>query len=57
MLIIGVGLLCSCEINESKTTQGEYTYEEMLSIEPDYIYYDTSGCGLDSRNADAAYDE
>ena len=23
------------------TTQGERTYEEMLSIEPDYIYYDT----------------
>ena len=25
------------------TTQGERTYEEMLSIEPDYIYYDTTG--------------
>ena len=24
------------------TTQGEYTYEEQLSIEPDYIYYDTN---------------
>jgi len=23
------------------TTQGEYSYEEQLSIEPDYIYYDT----------------
>ena len=25
------------------TTQGERTYEEQLSIEPDYIYYDTNG--------------
>ena len=24
------------------TNQGEYTYEEQLSIEPDFIYYDTS---------------
>ena len=24
------------------TNQGEYTYEEQLSIEPDYIYYDTT---------------
>jgi hypothetical protein len=25
------------------TTQGERTFEEMLSIEPDYMYYDTNG--------------
>ena len=29
------------DIDYTGTTQGERTYEEMLSIEPDYIYYDT----------------
>ena len=29
-------------IDWTGTTQGERTYEEQLSIEPDYIYYDTT---------------
>ena len=29
------------DIDYTGTTQGERTYEEQLSIEPDYIYYDT----------------
>jgi len=29
------------DIDYTGTTQGEKTKEEMLSIEPDYIYYDT----------------
>ena len=30
------------DIDFTNTTQGDRTYEEMLSIEPDYIYYDTT---------------
>ena len=29
------------DVENTGTTQGERTYEELLSIEPDYIYYDT----------------
>jgi len=31
------------DIDHTGTTHGERTYEEQLSIEPDYIYYDTTG--------------
>ena len=31
------------DIDYTGTTQGERTFEEQLSIEPDYIYYDTNG--------------
>jgi len=34
------------------TTQGERTYEEMLSIEPDYIYYDTTGSQREQDSID-----
>ena len=34
------------------TTQGERTYEEQLSIEPDYIYYDTTGSQREADSID-----
>ena len=35
------------------TTQGERTYEEQLSIEPDYMYYDTNGSQREADSIDA----
>ena len=35
------------------TTQGERTYEEQLSIEPDYIYYDTIEMQREADSVDA----
>jgi len=35
------------------TTQGERTYEEQLSIEPDYMYYDTNGSQREMDSIDA----
>jgi hypothetical protein len=34
------------------TTQGERTFEEMLSIEPDYMYYDTIDGAICNMNID-----
>ena len=35
------------------TTQGERTYEEQLSIEPDYMYYDTTESQREADSVDA----
>ena len=41
------------DIDHTNTTQGERTYEELLSIEPDYIYYDTNGSQREADSVDA----
>ena len=41
------------DIDFTGTTQGEKTKEEMLSIEPDYIYYDTIEAQAEADSIDA----
>jgi len=41
------------DVENTGTTQGERTYEELLSIEPDYIYYDTTGSQREADSIDA----
>ena len=41
------------DVENTGTTQGEMTYEEMLSKEPDYIYYDTTGSQREADSVDA----
>ena len=41
------------DIDHTNTTQGERTYEELLSIEPDYIYYDTVEANREADSIDA----
>ena len=41
------------DIEYTNTTQDERTYEELLSIEPDYIYYDTTGSQREADSIDA----
>ena len=40
------------DVDYTGTTQGERTYEEMLSIEPDYMYYDTNGSQREADSID-----
>jgi len=41
------------DVEYTRTTQGERTFEEMLSIEPDYMYYDTNGSQREADSVDA----
>ena len=41
------------DTDHTNTTQGEKTYEELLSIEPDYMYYDTTGSQREADSIDA----
>ena len=41
------------DVENTGTTQGEMTYEEMLSKEPDFIYYDTAGAKREADSVDA----
>ena len=41
------------DIDYTGTTQGERTYEEQLSIEPDYMYYDTTESQREADSVDA----
>ena len=41
------------DVENTGTTQGEMTYEEMLSKEPDYIYYDTAEARREADSVDA----